>query len=183
MPITSRSSESAWFLCFALLVTSIIAGCNTVPKGALALKKDTLENRILQTRRYDTLAEKRLLSASAAVMQDMGFALDESETSLGVLVGSKTRSAIDEVQVAAAIVVIAMGGTNVAIDERQLIRMSIVTRPSKTERASLVRVTFQRTIWNTHKVVSRIEAINDPEIYAEFFDRLSKAVFLEGHKI
>lgn len=183
MLITKLSSNLAKLLGLAVLVSAVLTGCKTIPEDALALKADSFANRQLQTRKYDTLDEKNLLSASAAVLQDLGYNLDESETALGVLVGSKSRDATDGGQIAAAIFVAALGGGNMAIDERQMIRASIVTRPSVDDGSSLVRVTFQRVVWNTDKVVSRIEAINEQQIYVDFFDRLSKSVFLEGQQI
>ena len=48
---------------------------------------------------------------------------------------------------------------------------------------STVRVTFQRVIVNTQGQITRAEQVNDPEIYREFFERLSKSVFLEAHQI
>jgi hypothetical protein len=183
MLITKQSSNLAKIIGVVVLLGAVLTGCKSIPENALALKEDSFANRQLQTRKYDTLDEKNLLSASAAVLQDLGYNLDESETALGVLVGSKSRDATDGGQIAAAIFVAALGGGNMAIDEKQMIRASIVTRPSVDEGSSLVRVTFQRVVWNTDKVVSRIEAINEQQIYIDFFDRLSKAVFLEGQQI
>jgi len=182
MLIIRQSSKIAVIVFLGL--SAILSGCASgIPKDALTLKKDSFESRLLQTRKYQTLDEKNLLSASAAVLQDLGFNLDESETALGVVVGSKTRDATDGGQVAAAVFVALLGGGNMAIDERQMIRASLVTRPSKDEGSSIVRVTFQRVVWNTEKVVSTIEAINEAEIYQDFFSRLDKAVFLEGQKL
>lgn len=193
MLIIKRNSRPFGFLTIILSLSLI--GCNTIPEDALSLRKESLENRVLQTRKYQTLEEKDLLAASAAVLQDLGFNLDESETDLGVIVGSKTRDATDATQIAATIflsvlqgVAAAYGGGTagqqpLAVDETQVIRASLVTRPSKSEGSSLVRVTFQRTVWNTDGVISRVEAINEPQIYQDFFSRLNKAIFLEGQKI
>ncbi len=72
-------------------------------------------------------------------------------------------------------------GADVPIDRNQKFRASIVTHPSGGEIA--VRVTFQRIVWNDYGQISCLELIEDPEVYQEFFDKLSKAVFLEAHEI
>jgi hypothetical protein len=68
------------------------------------------------------------------------------------------------------------------VDRLQRIRASLVTRPAgKAEVAA--RVTFQRLVWNSDNELSRVEAVNDPAIYREFFDRLSQSVFLTAQGI
>lgn len=48
---------------------------------------------------------------------------------------------------------------------------------------SVVRVTFQRLIFDTAGGITLAEQINDPAIYREFYEKLSKSVFLEAHEI
>ena len=174
---------------FLLAVMCSVSGCATgVPDGALRLSPETLEQRRLQTRRFDGVAEPEILSACAAVLQDLGFNLDESETELGLLVASKKRSARDPRQIAAALLLEVIGW-DMETDEKQLIRASLVTRPMEAEttdagKASYyVRITFQRVVWTSDDEVSRTERLDEPELYQGFFDRLSKSVFLEAHKI
>ena len=49
--------------------------------------------------------------------------------------------------------------------------------------ATRVRVTFQRVVVNTHGQVTLMEALNTPELYQEFYEKLSKSVFLEANDI
>ena len=132
--------------------------------------------------RFETEDEKALLIAGSGVLQDLGFNLDESETQLGVLVGSKKRDATDAGQMAGAIAMAVLFGSDMAVDKDQLIRASLVTKQSKNG-GYLLRITFQRVVWNNKGVISKIQAIKDNDIYVQFFDKLSKAVFLDAQEI
>ena len=163
----------------------VVAGCQQkIPKEALQLTQENLAQRQAQTRRFDTSDEAMLLSASAAVLQDLGFNLDESETELGLVVASKDRDAVEAGQVIAAVFIAVLIGATIPIDTRQKIRASLVTKPfGETGDQMSVRITFQRIVWNDRGQVSKTEALTEPEIYQEFFSKLSKSVFLEAHEI
>ena len=179
---------------YRLIVTIIVilflfTSCApTIPKEALLLSKENLKDRQIQTRRFDT-DEKTLLSASAAVLQDLGFNINESETDLGVIACSKQRDATTASQVVGAIFFAALTGAPMPIDKEQLIRASLITRPihidemDKSKCQTAVRITFQRIVTNTQGQITRREGINEAEIYQEFFDKLSQSVFLEAHEI
>ena len=162
-----------------------MVGCETIPRDALKLSPESLERRSLQTRRYEGIIEPDLLAASAAVIQDLGFNIDESETKLGVIVGSKQRDAREAGQILGAVALQLLVGATMAVDRDQTLRVSLVTRSAyeDNDEVHLVRVTFQRIVWNTRGQVSRQESLDEPEFYEEFFGLLSKAIFLEGHKI
>src|SRR5436190_15831018 len=70
-----------------LLLT--LAGCGGIPAGALMLPAQSTQSRELQTHHYDGVKETTLLAASAGVLQDLGFNLDESESKLGVVTASR----------------------------------------------------------------------------------------------
>jgi len=193
----------------SICAISIFSGCaSTIPPEALQMQPDTLANRQLQSRKYDIKTEKELLSASASVLQDMGFNLDESQTSLGVLVASKSRSATDGGQIAGAIVMgFLFGAAAMSYDKNQKIRASLVTKPAVTSdpikveltnkagqsvkfdqpveasKGFIVRVTFQRQVWNQNGILTKTEGINDAAIYTEFYDKLSKSVFLQAQNV
>ncbi len=176
---------TARFLVVVLGVALLAQGCETsIPKEALQLSPESLKQRQLQTRRFDTKDEANILSASAQVLQDLGFNLDESETKLGVIVVSKDRDAREAGQIAGAVVMAILFGVAMPVDINQKIRVSLVTKPVGENGESMaVRVTFQRIVWNDRKQISKRETLDDPKLYQEFFERLSKAVFLEAHEI
>ena len=84
MIIPKKRHPFVWLTIMAL----IVAGCgSSLPKHVLRLTPDTLQNRVLQTRKYEGISEADLLSASTGVIQDLGFIIDESEANLGLMVG------------------------------------------------------------------------------------------------
>lgn len=96
----------------------------------------------------------------------------------------KKRDARDSGQIAGQIMMgLLFGAAAMSIDSEQLIRASLVTKPAENGNGYILRVTFQRVVWNQNKQVSKIEAINDLETYKGFFDKLSKSVFLEAQNI
>lgn len=166
------------------------SGCvQAIPKEVLQLSPESLALRQLQTRRFDTKDEKALLAAAAALLQDLGFTIDASSTNLGVIVVSKDRSAVEAGQVAVSVflgLLTALGGTPVMLpwDQKQKLRASLTTRPfGPNNESTLVRITFQRIVWNNEGKVSKTEALNDPKFYQEFFEKFSKAVFLDAHEL
>lgn len=172
-----------------LMVFFLFTACApTIPKEALQLSPESLQNRQLQTKRYDT-DEPTLLNASTALLQDLGFVIDESSPGCGVLVCSKRRDATDAGQIVGYIALGILTGVYIPPDRDQLIRASLVTRPvvvneeDKSKSQTAVRVTFQRIIWNQQGNITKQELINEAKIYQEFFDKLSQSLFLEAHEL
>lgn len=166
----------------ALFLASFTVGCRSgIPKDALALSAQSLERRQISSRRFSTAEEKKILISSASLLQDLGFTIDDSESELGFVVGSKDRSAVEGGQVAGKIAMALFTGANVPIDKNQRLRASIVTRP--VAEGIVVRATFQRIVWNENGQVSKLEMLDDPKMYQDFFEKLSKAVFLEAQSI
>ena len=177
-------------VCAATLAA--LAACQTNPTveqetKALSLSQESLKSRALQSRRYETKDERKILAACSGVLQDLGFAITESSAKAGLIVAMKDRDAIEAGQVAGSIIasalIAALGGqADPTYDTKQKIRISIVTTPLPSG-TTLVRATFQRVLWNNKNQLSRVETIDDPVIYQQFFDKLSQSIFLEGQKI
>lgn len=173
--------------CFSRLLIVIflclcIFGCATIPKGFLRPTEGYLQKRELQIRQYDTTNEAQIITAVAGVLQDLGFTLDDSESDVGFVAASKKADATNAGQV---FVVALFGGANAVgkCDRSQVIKVSVITKPSLDGKKMVVRVTFQRVVWNMRNEINRVETINDPIMYQKFYDSLSKAIFLEAQKI
>jgi len=216
---TSRTRRS-----LILAAPAVLIGCAVkIPENAFLVSPELLKQRQLQSRRFDGLTEEATLVASAQVLQDMGYNLDDSEVELGLLTASKDRDASNAGEIVGAVLMAALFGVSVPRSKHQKIRVSLVIRPSGEESivapiyingstsqrspdlipsgvASsdqshepngaksrpvgnfVVRATFQRIVTRTDNSVF-VETLNEPQIYEEFFDKLSKAVFVEAHEV
>ena len=157
-----------------------------LPADALKLTPESAALRSLQTRRFEGTQRTNLLSACAGVLQDLGYNIESSESTLGILVGSKKASAVNPGQIATRVALSLFADVRTpAPDKSQKIRVSISIKrfPSKRKNIFDVRVTFQRTVWDMENNLTALERITNPKIYQNFFSKLSKSIFLEAHKI
>ena len=146
------------------------------------LDENYLARRQMETMRFETNDETTILSASAGVLQDLGFTLDETETKLGLITAYKNREASTTGAKAAIIMLSAMNKTQPVYDTEQKIFVTLVSTKSRESAGYNVRISFARTIWNNmHE--SRTQKIDDPKIYQEFFDKLSQSLFLTAHEL
>ena len=206
----SRSSK-AIALCISLLCATLLLGCAQAaikPEDFFKLTPESLKNRALQTRIFETTNEKELLSASAAVLQDLGFQIEESEVAMGILRAAKERSAREYwTGVLAGCDChteyrrVQSSGVNtkpdlIPVDLHQQIGATLATRPLEGDDSRYtVRIFFHRTLWKGDGQsgegqseyippgAQRMEAIHDGKIYQQFFAKLSKGLFLEAHEI
>ena len=103
-----------------------------------------------------------------------------------MLHADKDASAIEAGQVAGKVILAFFGG-NVVIDTEQKFKVSVVTRKQVEKDTGkefvIVRVTFQRIVWNENGQISKLESLEDPKLYEKFFGELSRSLFLTAHDI
>lgn len=170
---------------FLLLITInlfLLVSCTRVPQDLMKPNGETLKIRSAQSRTFDTTSDKQLLQASISVLQDMGYTIKESSSEYGVLTAIKESSAISTGQVALALVSAICGSPNTVIDKTQYISASLVVLDKDNTNKSVARTVFQRVIVRTDNSQYE-ETITDPKIYAEFYAKLDKALFLEMNNI
>jgi hypothetical protein len=167
------------------------AGCVNANSMAMQLGKPpegAVNLRALQSRRFETTDEKAVLAASTQTLQDLGFTIAESSSDVGVVTASKQRDARETGQVAGQVmlmVAMALTGShyNPTWDQEQTIQVTLVASLIANSNSTEVRTVFDRILTNNHGVQWRAELIMDPPIYQEFYERLSKSIFLEAHEI
>jgi hypothetical protein len=157
------------------------------PRAALQLATENGGQRLLQSRQFDT-DEPTLLSAGTAVLQDLGFMIEDSEPAYGLISCSKHRDAGRTEQIIGAFALAVLTGVVPSVDRDQYIRASVATQPVVVDTDSAkcrtaVRVSFQRIVRNQMGKVSRLESLVEPQMYREFFEKLSRSLFLEAHEL
>jgi hypothetical protein len=142
----------------ALLACSSACVASAPPPEALALAPISGEERAMQTRVFATDDEAAVLDACIAVLRAHGFAAEDQEPALGLIVAVKdTESARHRVRLRASLATSAAGEFGL---ETQL------------------RVTFQRLAWNARGREIRREAVREPAEYEGFFAEVSRALAL-----
>ena len=177
-----------------ILLIGLASGCASIPEEAYRLPPSSLSAREAQTRTFDVSDESEILQATVALLQDMEYNLDTIEPPLGVLSASKVVDADSAVQKAGLMAAdVAMGILSVltgsspsgsayagADDEIGLKIMLVVLPSLAREGEHTARITLQSTLIDKGERVKEMGVIDDPVVYQEIFERLSKALFLEG---
>ena len=186
----------------------LLAGCaggpKTSPKDLFSLTPESAANKAMQTRNLEVPDSNELLSASAAVLQDLGFQVTETDRDLGFLRAAKERSAREYGQeinraliafLSSLAAAFSQGQSTIVlipVDLHQQINASMIARPVDDQGNHEVRIVFYRLVWkgdgqsgNSYipPGEQKMEMIRDAELYQQFFARLSKAVFLEQERI
>ncbi|HJS36944.1 MAG TPA: hypothetical protein VJ789_02300 [Burkholderiales bacterium] len=172
------------------MLGAALPGCATEDaQGAMRARDDAAALRELQTRRFEGIEEDRLLAAAVAVLQDLGFTIRLSNARLGFAKGVKDREAKAPDQVAAVVLLmlLASAGGGAApsmppMQQEQTITALLVTRPlADGARGQALRVSFHRYLRQPLLLESGV--LREPQLYERFFELLSKAIFLEAHRL
>lgn len=178
----------------ALALLLALAACETRPPAPelFRLSPEAPAHKAAQTRYFETRDATLLMSASAAVLQDLGFHVEEAARELGFLRAAKERSAREFGQQIEriAFLILTFGRAWEPIDLQQQIAATLVARPTGQDGARHeVRIVFYRVVWKGDGVAGDnyippgsqyAEVVRDPRIYQQFFASLSKSVFLEA---
>jgi hypothetical protein len=177
----------------ALLLVGSVAGCTSIPEEAYQLPPSSQSVRDAQTRTFEVPDEANILQVAVALMQDMEYNFDTIEYELGVLSGSKVVDADSLAQLTGAVVAdivlvtlsvftgMNLGGVYAGTDDEIGLRITLVVLPSlESEVQYTARITIQSELIDKGGRVKKVHMIENPVIYQEIFEKLSKSLFLEG---
>ena len=195
--ITHQASKYISFVVMIFFFSNSFAGGlmnNANKKGSeedemlaadvLKLTSDSMSLRQMQTRKYEISDQSKVIESAVGLLQDDGFNIEEINSDLGVILGSKNREAVEAGQVAGAIIVAVIFGVSIPIDKEQKMSASIVVSKAPSDpNSTIVRVTFSRLVWNTANELSKAQRLEEPEIYQTFFSKVSKSLFLTEQQI
>jgi len=185
-----------------LVATPILgaSGCAGRPGRSWRTSDDTARHQAAQTRRFDGITQREMLTACAALLQDLGFTIETGDSKLSLLVGSKQHVAVETkraseviLEVAAVIALslafaaltgqLAVGPSNEDPTDRQVIRVTLGVSPGASENPArvVVNVAMNRVVYTRNNHIRQQESVHDPVLLQAFFEALSKSVFLEAH--
>jgi hypothetical protein len=164
---------------FALIAFAFIA----IPaqgENHLRLNQSSLEQRQLQIREFDS-DQKTLIHACINILQDIGFKIDNADSQLGLIQGSRVIEDVEEKGLLSFITKIstfisnALGKETLPSNETKVLA-SIVISPTLSK-SKAVRITFIKT--KKQETEFDEKSIFQAELYQAFFFKLNKSIFLE----
>ncbi len=179
-----------------VLLGLLLLGCAPQASQVLGSPENLQAQHRLQTRLFESGDEERILQAATATLQDMGYQIEEGSSRLGMVLGSKMRDANSLTPGQRAVVAVAMLGLVAGVYTAPLAPLlmgKIQDEPVRTEAAIFTRMIgadksrvavriMIRETWYKDGRSGPPTVIRDATIYREVFDRLSKALFLEGQE-
>src|SRR4051794_34714643 len=132
------------------LIAISLTGCvsaNDIANRLGQPPEQSTKLRALETRRFDTRDDVRLISTATQTMQDLGFIISESSLDGSLVTGAKQRDAKETGQIVGQIALTALAVAAGAYykpvwDDHQTIQATIVCYAAEGSNATDVRVSF-----------------------------------------
>ena len=159
------------------VVSLAFAGCMVLSSCVLPNAEvpiTQLEVREIQTREFDTPNVKLVMKSMMNVLQDEGFIIKNAVMDLGLICAEKN---IDLENKVFAMFKKAFAEPNDRWDKQQILEAS--ANVSEFGDKTRVRVTFQKKTLDNFGCPSEIQSIRDPAYYQNFFEKVSKGIFIQ----
>jgi len=161
-----RPCFTVWLGCAVLA----LAGCSTMPESEAFFEPVSLKQRQTQTRFYEAVGDIRVLQACIALLLDNGFQINQVENRLGWVHAYKVAHSNP----------LNSGAFShlMGVFYATVVTRTASNRPGVTQ----VRVTFHGADYADVSAQGDFHLIDNPVVYQDFFNRLSKALFLKAQR-
>ena len=161
------------FLLFTMFV--FVFGCAT---GGAKPQKTQLQIREFQTRTYETNDVKMVMKAVLHVLQDNGFMVKNAVVDLGLLTAEKE---VDVESQGEAFFATFFAGAHARWKKANMVECT--ANVSEFGETTRVRVNFQTKIVDNRGGIMKIDQIEDPVFYQNFFAKVDKGIFIQKEKL
>jgi hypothetical protein len=162
------------FVGVGILFALSLAGCATAP----APQQSQLEIREYQTRMFDTANQKQVMKALIGALQDDGFVISQANTDLGLLTAQKE---INVRNAGTAFVATLLAGNDATYQNNAT--MEATANVSAFGKQTRVRLNVAQKIMDNKGGVMDVQPISDPKFYQDFFETVSKSLFIQHEKL
>jgi hypothetical protein len=161
---------------------ALLFGCCILFSSCSFFQSDTpvmtqLETREMQTRDFDTSDMKLVIKSMMNVLQDEGFIIKNVVPEAGLLSAEKN---VDTENLAWAILSSSMNSD--AHWEKQQIREASANI-SEFGNKIRIRINFQNKILDNVGQLRGVKTEMHPKVYQDFFDKVSKGIFIQEQNI
>jgi hypothetical protein len=168
-----------FFVVVLVLTFNMAAIAKTKSTAEVITPQTQLEKRQYQTRQYDGIPKPALMKAMLNVLQDEGFIVNNANTLLGFISGTKEFSVSDKTidfEKEFGTKKSFFSGGEVAVVEA-------TANVSEFGKEVRVRINFKRKLLNIYGTPTKIEEISDETYYQNFFSKVDKSIFIQKQKI
>ena len=164
-----------WKYFSLLLVCMFVLGC--VP-ATTTPPKTQLEIREFQTRTYETNDSRMVMKSLLSVLQDDGYIVKNANADLGLLSATKE---VDVESKGQAFFLTLLAGKEARWKKNSIIECSC--NVGEFGKLTRVRVNFQLKVMDNKGAVVKVETIEDPKFYQEFFAKVDKGIYIGKQKL
>jgi hypothetical protein len=136
-----------------------------------------LQVREMQTRDIDTSDMKLVIKSMMNVLQDEGFIIKNVVPEAGLLCAEKN---VDTENIALAILSSSMN-RNARWEKQQIREASANISEFGTK--TRIRINFQNKILDNEGQLRGVKSVTDPKVYQDFFEKVSKGIFIQEQNI
>ena len=168
------------FLSLLIIALLLVIGYvdTAFAKSEIVSQQTQLQKRQYQTREYNNISKVTVMKAMLNVLQDEDFIVDNANTTLGFISGTKEFNPRDK-----SVDVRREFGTTKGLFFASVAVVEATANVSEFGKQVRVRINFKRKLLNDYGNANRIEEVTDPEYYQNFFSRVDKAMFIQKQKI